>query len=91
MRDGGRGSTGGLRDRLRGTLIVAEVALSLPLLVGAGLLIRSAIALQQTGIGFEPRGVLTARVTLPTTSFTEPARIVETLRRIREAAAAVQV
>jgi predicted permease len=89
LRDGGRGSTGGLRDRLRGTLIVAEVALSLLLLVGAGLLIRSAIALQQTSIGFEPRGVLTARVTLPATSFTEPARIVGTLRRIREAAAAV--
>ena len=48
LRDGGRGSTGGLRDRLRGGLIVAEVALSLLLLVGAGLLIRSAIALQRT-------------------------------------------
>ncbi len=89
LRDGGRGSTGGLRDRLRGTLIVAEVALSLLLLVGAGLLIRSAIALQQTNTGFEPQGVLSARLTLPTTSFTEPAYIVETLRRIDEAAAAV--
>ena len=89
LRDGGRGSTGGLRDRLRGTLIVAEVALSLLLLVGAGLLIRSAIALQRTSTGFEPRGVLSARVTLPVTAYTEPARIVETLRRIDEAAAAV--
>ena len=89
LRDGGRGSTGGLRDRLRGTLIVAEVALSLLLLVGAGLLIRSAIVLQRTDTGFEPRGVLSARLTLPTTSFTEPAHIVETLRRIDEAAAAV--
>jgi len=89
LRDGGRGSTGGLRDRLRGTLIVAEVALSLLLLVGAGLLIRSAIALQRTDTGFDPRGVLSARVTLPTTSFTEPAHIVETLRRINEAAASV--
>jgi len=89
LRDGGRGSTGGLRDRLRGTLIVAEVALSLLLLVGAGLLIRSAIALQRTDTGFEPQGVLSARLTLPTTSFTEPAHIVETLRRIDEAAAAV--
>ena len=89
LRDGGRGSTGGLRDRLRGALIVAEVALSLLLLVGAGLLIRSAIALQRTNTGFDPRGVLSARVTLPATSYTEPARIVETLRRIDEAAAAV--
>ena len=88
LRDGGRGSTGGLRDRLRGGLIVAEVALSLLLLVGAGLLIRSAIALQRTNTGFEPRGVLSARVTLPATSYAEPARIHETLRRINEAAAA---
>ena len=89
LRDGGRGSTGGGRDRLRGALIAAEVALSLLLLVGAGLLIRSAIALQRTGTGFEPRGVLSARLTLPATSYTEPARIHETLRRINEAAAAV--
>jgi putative ABC transport system permease protein len=89
LRDGGRGSTGGRRDRLRGALIVAEVALSLPLLVGAGLLIRSAIALQRTDTGLEPRGVLSARLTLPATSYTEPARIHETLRRINEAAAAI--
>ena len=89
LRDGGRGSTGGLRDRLRGGLIVAEVALSLLLLVGAGLLIRSAIALQRTETGFDPRGVLTGRITLPATSYTEPARIHETLRRINEAAAAI--
>ena len=89
LRDGGRGATGGLRDRLRAALIVAEVALSLLLLVGAGLLIRSAIALQRTSTGFEPRGVLSARVTLPVTAYVQPARIVDTLRRINEAAAAV--
>jgi putative ABC transport system permease protein len=89
LRDGGRGSTGGLRDRLRGSLIVGEVALSLLLLVGAGLLIRSAMALQRTSTGFDPAGVLSARVTLPVTSYAEPERIVETLRRIDEAAAAV--
>ena len=70
-------------------LIVAEVALSLLLLVGAGLLIRSAIALQRTSTGFEPRGVLSARVTLPATGYAEPARIVETLRRIDEQARAI--
>jgi putative ABC transport system permease protein len=86
LRDGGRGSTGGLRDRLRGGLIVGEVALSLLLLVGAGLLIRSAIALQRTNTGFEPHGILSARVTLPATSYTEPAHIKETLRQINDAA-----
>jgi putative ABC transport system permease protein len=89
LRDGGRGSTGGQRDRLRAALIVAEVALSLLLLVGAGLLIRSAIALQQTATGFEPRGVLSARITLPVTVYREPAQVTETLRRIHDAAVAI--
>ena len=88
LRDGGRGSTGA-RDRLRGSLIVAEVALSVLLLFGAGLLIRSAIALQRTDTGFTPRGVLSARVTLPTTAYTEPARIVSTLNQIVSAASTV--
>jgi putative ABC transport system permease protein len=89
LREGGRGSTGGRGDRMRSSLIVAEVALSLLLLFGAGLLIRSAIALQHTSPGFNPQGVLTARVTLPATSYTDPARIPETLRRIEESARAI--
>jgi hypothetical protein len=86
LRDGGRGSTGGVRDRVRAGLIVGEVALSVLLLFGAGLLIRSAIALQRTDPGFNPRGVLSARLTLPATAYTEPARIVSTLNQIVDAA-----
>jgi predicted permease len=63
--------------------------LSVLLLFGAGLLIRSAITLQRTDPGFNPRGVLSARLTLPTTAYTEPARIVDTLNRIADAAAAL--
>jgi predicted permease len=87
LRDGGRGATGGgLRDRLRAVLIVAEVALSLLLLVGAGLLIRSAIALQHVHPGFDANGVLTARFTLPETNYADPAKESEALRRINDAA-----
>jgi putative ABC transport system permease protein len=86
LREGGRGSTGGVRDRVRAGLIVGEVALSVLLLFGAGLLIRSAIALQRTDPGFNPRGVLSARLTLPATSYSEPARIVSTLNQIVDAA-----
>jgi putative ABC transport system permease protein len=89
LREGGPRATGGLRDRMRSSLIVAEVALSLLLLFGAGLLIRSAIALQRTSPGFDPRGVLSARVTLPTTSYADPVRIVETLRQVEQSARAI--
>jgi len=87
LRDGGRGATGGgFRDRLRGALIVSEVALSLLLLFGAGLLIRSAIALQRVHPGFDATGVLTARFTLPETTYGDPVHERDTLRRINEAA-----
>jgi putative ABC transport system permease protein len=48
--------------RTRSTLIVAEIALSLALLIGAGLLVRSFVALQHTPLGFEPRGLSSVQV-----------------------------
>lgn len=65
MKDGGRGGTGGSRQRLRHLLVVAQVALALILLVGAGLMMRSFLRLQQVGLGFNPDHVLTLRVTVP--------------------------
>ena len=62
LRDGSRGSTS--VGRARGTLVVSQVALSLILLVGAGLMIRSFAKLQAVDPGFDPEGVLTARVQL---------------------------
>ena len=90
LRDGGRGSTrGSFRDRLRAGFIVAEVALSLLLLIGAGLLIRSAIALQRVDPGFDPHGVISARLALPQSSYGDPARAGDTFRRLAENIAAV--
>jgi len=83
LHDSRRGATsGGARDRLRAGLIVAEVALSLLLLVGAGLLIRSAIALQRVNPGFDPTGVLSARLTLPATVYQDPEHIIATYERL---------
>jgi putative ABC transport system permease protein len=64
LREGGRHGSGPRARRVLGTLVVAEVALSLVLLAGAGLLIRSFIALQSVRTGMHTDGVLTARVSL---------------------------
>jgi predicted permease len=58
----GEGGLGSSRRRLRSLLVVAEVAIALVLLIGAGLLIRSFIRLQQVSPGFEPAGVVSMRV-----------------------------
>ncbi|MGB9180687.1 MAG: ABC transporter permease [Pyrinomonadaceae bacterium] len=63
LKEGARGTVGSARhNRTRSLLVVAEVALSLVLLVGAGLLIRTFIRLQQTDPGFNPQNVLTLRI-----------------------------
>jgi putative ABC transport system permease protein len=64
LREDGSGTTGGQRHRLQGSLVVAEVALALVLLVGAGLLVRSLIRLNDVNPGFDTRDVLAARVRL---------------------------
>ncbi|MFI5228645.1 MAG: ADOP family duplicated permease [Gemmatimonadales bacterium] len=68
LKEGGRSDAAGARDRLRTGLVAAEVAMALTLLVGAGLLIRSAIYLDRVDPGFDPRGMLSANITLPATS-----------------------
>src|SRR5262245_17998870 len=68
LKEGGR-SGGGKRQRLLGALVIAEVALALTLLVGAGLMIRSFMHLQNVPLGFEPNHVLTMRLALPTAKY----------------------
>jgi putative ABC transport system permease protein len=65
LKEGGRGTTEGFRrNRARSLLVVAEVALSLVLLIGAGLLIRSFVRLMQTDPGFDPSRVVTLDIPL---------------------------
>jgi putative ABC transport system permease protein len=65
LKDAGRSGGGGAkRQRLRDVLVVAEVALSVALLIGAGLLVRSMWTLQRVNPGFDPSHLLTLQTTV---------------------------
>ena len=64
LKEGARGSSGA-RARVRSALVIAEVALSLLLLVGAGLMVRTFLNLQKIDVGFHPERALTLQLSLP--------------------------
>jgi len=74
LHDSSRGTTGGrTRQRIRASLTVAEVSLSVALLIGAGLLLRSLVTLQRVDAGFDVDAVMTGRVMLASaTEFDTP-------------------
>ncbi len=88
LRQGGRGAAGLVRDRARSFYLAAEVALTLVLLAGAGLLIRTAIAAALVEPGFAPANVITARTALPSNTYRSAAEIGRTYERIWDALAA---
>ncbi|HEV2828799.1 MAG TPA: ABC transporter permease [Pyrinomonadaceae bacterium] len=74
LKESGRGASGSLRHhRLRSLLIVGEVALSVVLLVGAGLLFRSFLQLQSVNTGFSPQQVLTLQLSPAGSKYTRDA------------------
>ena len=72
LQSGGRSGTSKARQRVRSLLILGEVALSVVLLVGAGLLVRSFVALQQVQPGFDASDVLTFQLALPKSRYPTP-------------------
>jgi predicted permease len=89
LRQGGKTSLQATRDRLRGVLVVGEIAVAVVLLVGAGLFLRSAWRLQQVPLGFDTSGVFTARLSLPAERYAADAAVADAYRRILAGARAV--
>jgi putative ABC transport system permease protein len=79
--DGSGGGAGG-GDRLRGVMVVSELALSLVLLAGAGLLLRSFAVLSATDPGFDPRHALTFQVSGRSKAYDDPDKQVDLFDRI---------
>jgi putative ABC transport system permease protein len=78
LREESRGSTRNRRQgRARTALVVVQVALSIVLLVGSGLLIRSFVRLRNAPPGFDPLNLLTMRINLPPARYTNAAKSVE--------------
>src|SRR6059058_2759275 len=86
LKEGGR-HEGAVGVRTRRLLVVCEVALSLVLLMGAGVMLRSLLALRHVDAGYDPRNVLTMHVSLPETRYSTPAQksafFDQALQRIR--------
>jgi putative ABC transport system permease protein len=90
LKESSRGTAGGARrNRLRSLLVVAEVALSLVLLVGAGLLFRSFLELQSVNAGFTPQQVLTMRLTPSGANFQQDAQYIAFYKQVAERIGAI--
>ncbi len=77
LRDGGsQATTGPVRQRLSGALVISEVALAAVLVIGAGLMVRTLAALSRIDLGFTPAHVLTMRLSLPEARYDTPEKVV---------------
>jgi len=85
LKEAGRSLAGARRSqRLRSVFVIAEIALALVLLIGAGLLLRSFLRLQSVETGFNARNVLTMRVALPGRVYDQDAKVVNFFNRAVE-------
>jgi putative ABC transport system permease protein len=82
LKEGSRGAMGMGRQRLRSILVITEVALSLILLIGAGLLIKSFLRLSQVDPGFKPTNVLTMQLALTRPKYPEESQRVNFFQQL---------
>jgi putative ABC transport system permease protein len=88
LKEGARGSTGS-RNRVRSLLVVAEVALSLVLLIGAGLLIRSFARLTGTDAGFNPQNVAAMNLSVSSSHYDEDAKQIRFFKQVLDQVKAI--
>jgi hypothetical protein len=91
MKDGARGWLKELANRTRSLLVVFESAVAVMLLIGAGLLVRSLIALQRVDPGFEANNVLTLRIDLARKKYDTPKRARRSSQELKTRSAACLV
>jgi len=90
LKEGGRTASGGVAGRwFRQSLVAAEIALALVLLVGAGLLLRSYGELRRVDLGFEPDGLLMTSISLPSSTYPESADVYRFFSDLLESVAAL--
>lgn len=85
LKEGGRGSgASGSRNRLRSALVVAEIAMTLVLLVGAGLLIRTVMRLRSVDTGFNPQNILAMNIGLPAIKYPKPENQIAFFKQVND-------
>lgn len=84
MKESARTGVSRHRARLRNILVIAEVAIAIVLLVGAGLLLQSYNKLQKVSLGFDPNNVVTASVELPDARYPKPEQIAQFYQQLLE-------
>jgi len=89
LKTAGRTQTEGARQRLRGLFVVAEVALTLVLLAGAGLMLQSFLRLRFLNPGYNPHGLLTMRIDLAGNRYADPEKQAAFFRQVLERARAL--
>jgi putative ABC transport system permease protein len=90
LKESGRGSgASGHRNRLRSALVVSEIALTLVLLVCAGLLIRSVMRLKSVDTGFNPKNILAMNIGLPSAKYPKPENQIAFYKQVTERIAAL--
>jgi putative ABC transport system permease protein len=83
LKEGIRGSSaGGSRGKFRGALVIAEMAVALILMAGAGLLVESFARLMHVNLGFSPHGVMTFPLTLPATRYSQAEQQIQFYRQV---------